>query len=191
MKRFRLALITGLLAGHMAGGALAGEVADAAAKAESLASEGKYDEALSALDTARDAVWNQAPLSFAKSLFVASDPAGFGIYDRRDSNEFKPGETIVIYTEPRGYGYGSDGEMKVISLKLDFEIKDKAGTSLAKQEGFAAWNLRSRVANKEFMGKITYDFSGLEPGEYEVTTTVKDQNSDKTGSFSMPFKIVP
>ena len=81
--------------------------------------------------------------------------------------------------------------MYLLNLKLDFDIKNKAGESLAKQENFSAWALRSRVANKEFMGKVTYNFTGIEPGEYEVVTTVRDQNSSKTGFFSMPFKIVP
>ena len=130
-------------------------------------------------------------MSFGKTIFVASDPAGFGIYDARDSNEFKLGQVIVIYTEPSGYGYGKDGEISVIDLKLDFEIKNNGGVSLAKQENFASWQLRSRFANKEFMGKITYNFTGLDPGAYEVITTAKDQNSSKTASFAMPFKIVP
>jgi hypothetical protein len=171
--------------------AFCGAITDAAAKAEALLSEGKYQESLAALDAARDAVWQKAPLTFGKTLFVVSDPGGYGVYDLRDNNEFKPGEQLVIYTEPQGYGHGRDGAMYLLNLKLDFEIKTKAGESLAKQENFSAWALRSRVANREFMGKVTYNFSGIEPGEYEVITSVRDQNSAKTGSFSMPFKIVP
>jgi hypothetical protein len=168
-----------------------GEIADAAAKAEALFGEGKFQESLAALDAARDAIWQKAPLTFGKTLFVVSDPGGYGVYDLRDNNEFKPGEQLVIYTEPQGYGHGRDGAMYLLNLKLDFEIRTKAGESLAKQENFSAWTLRSRVANKEFMGKVTYNLTGIEPGEYEVITTVRDQNSAKTGSFVMPFKIVP
>lgn len=171
--------------------AFGGAIADAGTKAESLVSEGKFTEALQALDTALSDVLKQAPFSFGKTIFVASDPAGYGIYDSRDSSVFKTGEALVIYTEPHGFAYGRDGDINIMNIKLDFEIKNKAGDSLAKKENFAAWTLRSRVANREFMGKLNYNFTGLEPGEYEVITTAKDQNSDKTGSFSMPFTITP
>jgi hypothetical protein len=54
--------------------------------------EGKFDEALQALETAREVIWNQTPLSFRKTIFVAADPAGFGIYGIRENREFKSGE---------------------------------------------------------------------------------------------------
>jgi hypothetical protein len=188
MKRLQLSLAAWLIA---AAPSLSGEITDAAAKAETLFGEGKYQESLDALNAARDVIWQKAPLTFGKTLFVVSDPGGYGVYDLRDNNEFKPGEQIVIYTEPQGYAHGRDGAMYLLNLKLDFEIRNKAGESLAKQENFAAWALRSRVANREFMGKVTYNLTGIDPGEYEVITTVRDQNSVKTGSFSMAFKIVP
>ena len=56
--------------------------------------------------------------------------------------------------------------------------------------GFGVLKLSSRFPNKEFMGKITYTFSGIEPGDYVVQTNIRDQNSDKTVTFSTPFKIV-
>ncbi len=188
MNRLQMCLAAWLLS---AAPSFSGEITDAAAKAEALLGEGKFQESLAALDAARDAIWQKAPLTFGKTLFVVSDPGGYGVYDLRDNNEFKPGEQLVIYTEPQGYAHGRDGAIYLLNLKLDFEIKRKAGESLAKQENFSAWTLRSRVANREFMGKVTYNFTGIEPGEYEVVTTVRDQNSAKSGSFAMPFRIVP
>ena len=171
--------------------AFAGEISDAGAAAENLTSAGKFDEALQALEKAREVIWNQTPLSFRKTLFVAADPAGFGIYDVRENNEFKSGELLVIYTEPVGFAYSRDGQIFITDMALDFEIKDSSGASLAKQENFASWTLRSRVPNKEFMGKLNYNFTGLQAGDFEVITTVRDKNSQKTNSFSMKFKIVP
>ncbi len=170
---------------------IGGEISDAGTAAEKLVRAGKFDEALQALESAREAVWKQAPLSFRKTLFVASDPAGFGIYDIRETSEFKSGEPLVIYTEPVGFSYGRDGQIFITDMGLDFEIRDSSGASLAKQENFASWTLRSRVPNKEFMGKLNYDFTGLKPGDYEVITMVRDKNSGKKNSFSMAFKIVP
>ena len=113
------------------------------------------------------------------------------MFDIRESDAFKRSEPLVIYTEPVGFAYGRDGQMFITDLALDFEVFDASGASIAAQENFGSWTLRSRVANKEFMGKLDYDFSGLEPGDYEVVTTVRDKNSDKKASFGMKFKLLP
>ena len=39
--------------------------------------------------------------------FVSSEPGGFGIYEDRKSNIFKPGETFLLYVEPLGYTYAT------------------------------------------------------------------------------------
>ena len=170
--------------------AAAGDIADAGSKAESLMEAGNHAGAMSALNSALDSVWGAAPLTINKAVLVASDPQGFGIYDIRDNNQYKSGEPIVIYTEPSGFGYGRDGQLYTINMALDFNIKSSTGESLAIQENFAKWELRSRVPNKEFMGKLTYTFSGIDPGDYVVETVIRDQNSDKTVTFPTSFKIV-
>jgi hypothetical protein len=169
--------------------AQAGEAVDAATRAEQLASEGKYDEALTAIDAAKTAIWEAAPLTFRRALFVASEPQGFGIYDIRETSTFKKSDPLIIYSEPLGFAYGKDGDIYTIDLAMDFAITDAAGKDVASQKGFGTLRLRSRVPNKEFMAKVTYDFSQLPPGDYEVTTTAHDQNSDKSGSFSLKFTI--
>ena len=141
MKRLHVALAAWLMS---AAPLFSGEITDAAAKAEALFGEGKYQESLAALDTAREAIWQKAPLTFGKTLFVVSDPAGYGVYDLRDNNEFKPGEQLVIYTEPQGYAHGRDGAIYVMNMKLDFEIRNKAGESLAQCQ-VADGHLRARV----------------------------------------------
>jgi hypothetical protein len=168
----------------------AGDLVDAAQQAEAAVDAGNFAAALASLNMARDGVWNASPLTVTKAILVASDPQGYGIYDIRDNNQYKAGEPIVIYAEPAGFAYGRDGDMNLINMALDFEIKSSTGESLAVKQDFAKWELRSRVANKEFMGKLTYTFSGIEPGDYVVETTIRDQNSDKKVTFATPFKIV-
>lgn len=181
-----IAAATFMLAGAAA---KAGDIADAAGSAEQLLEAGKYEEAMKALDTVQDMIWREAPLSIRRAVFVASDPQGFGIYEERPSNEFGSGETLIIYAEPFGFGYGREADLFVIDLGLDFVIKASNGSVLAQQENFGSLTLRSRVPNREFMAKLNYDFSGLQPGDYEVLTRIKDKNSDKSTEFSMPFKI--
>ncbi len=44
--------------------------------------------------------------------FISSEPGGYGIYEERKSNVFKPGETFLLYVEPLVYTYGiiTDGD---------------------------------------------------------------------------------
>ena len=173
-----------------AGKAKAGEIVDAAVNAERLLAQRRYDEALATLDNAKDEVWKAAPMTVRKALFTASEPRGFGVYDIKEGTTFKRSDPIIIYAEPVGYGFGRDGELYVIDLGLDFAIKSRDGKILARQENFGSLALRSRVPNKEFMAKLTYDFSGLPAGDYEVTTNIKDKNSDKSTEFTMKFDLV-
>jgi hypothetical protein len=170
-------------------GAVAGELADLGATADTLAQQGQYLEALATLADAQDRVWQKSPLLFRKTVFVASDPAGFGIYDLHEGSTFKRSEPLILYAEPVGYGYRKDGELNVIDLSLDFEVKAKDGRPIGGQKAFANPQLRSRVQNHEFFVKVTYDFSKVPAGEYEVKTTVNDQTTGKAGSFMMPFTL--
>ena len=171
--------------------AMAGEITDAGAAAEQAVTDSNYEDAFKSIEAAKDSIWEQSPLALHNINFTVGEPAGYGIYEVRPSNEFKSGETLVVYTEPQGYGFGQDGDFYIMDMALDFEVKDASGASLAKQENFASWTLRSRYPNKEFMGKLTYDFKGIVPGDYELSTTVRDKNSEKTASFSLKFKITP
>jgi hypothetical protein len=168
---------------------LAGDLSNAGAMAESQVQQGKFLEALATLSEAQDKVWRQSPLLFRKAVFVAGDPAGFGIYELREGNSFRRSETLVVYAEPVGFGYKQDGTISEVNLLLDFEVKSKDGRVIGGQKGFANPQLRSRVQNREFFVKVTYDFSGIPAGEYEVTTAVNDKTSGKSGSFTLPFTL--
>jgi hypothetical protein len=174
-----------------ASAASAGEIVDRAAEAEKLAGSGMYMEALDSLAAAQAKVWEQAPLTVRRAVFVASDPGGFGIYDVRENSVFKPGETLIVYAEPVGFGYKEDGSINVIDIAVDVELKNKEGVSIGAKQDFGRFTLRSRVKNREFMAKLSYDFTGIEPGEYEVFTTLRDATTGKSGTFSLPFTVAP
>ncbi len=169
----------------------AGEITDAGAAAEQAVTDGDYETAFDQIETARASIWEQAPLTLRNVTFTSGEPAGYGIYEKRPTSEFKSGETLIVYSEPQGFGYGEDGDYSIIDMGLDYELKDATGKSLAKQESFSNWKIRSLYPNKEFMGKLTFSFTGIPVGDYELSTTVHDKNSEKSASFSLKFKIIP
>jgi hypothetical protein len=99
--------------------------------------------------------------------FVASEPAGYGMYDEKESNVFAPGETFLLYVEPVGYTYGN--------------ITDENGTILAGQEDLPLSNLISHHQNKELMLQMSIDQTSPFPsGDYVLRYTFTDENSGES-----------
>jgi hypothetical protein len=189
MRKFAAAMAT--MAMLFASPGFAGEIADAGAAAEQQVGNGQFLEAIETLNGAVGKVWAQAPLTVRKALFVSDDPPGFGLYTARPDSVFKASEVLVVYAEPVGYGFGKEGDQNVIDLAVDVELKNKAGQVLGEKADFGRLRLVSHAQNHEFMAKLSYNFSGLPAGEYEVVTTLRDASTGKTGSFALPFTIVP
>jgi hypothetical protein len=122
----------------------------------------------------------------AFDTFVSSEPGGYGMYEDRKSNVFKPGETFLLYVEPVGYAYGTvideDGSrLFTMNFTLDFLISDKNGTVLAGQEEIPISSLVSHHQNKELFFDISIDQSSPFPtGDYVITYRITDKNSGKS-----------
>ena len=187
MRRIAVLTMGALL---FAPGVSAGEISDKAAQAEEHMTAGRYEDAVKALEAAQDKLWAEMPMMFRRALFTAGEPVGYGVYDLRGDNVFKRSEKLIIYSEPMGYGFGRDGSLYVIDLALDFIVKGADGAEVARQEKFGNLTFRSRFPNKEFMARVTYDFSGLPAGDYSVTTVARDAASGKSAEFTLPFKLV-
>jgi hypothetical protein len=141
-------------------------------------------------EKAVDAVWAQGPLRFRQAFFVSEPPAGFGIYTARPDTPFKPGEKLIVYAEPVGFGWKDNGDGTYnLGFNVDLSIKSADGTELGKQENFSKAVVTSHTRNHEFMLVITLDLSGADPGKYVVDYTVHDIASPKSALISLPFAI--
>jgi hypothetical protein len=122
----------------------------------------------------------------AFDTFVSSEPGGYGIYEERKSNVFKPGETFLLYVEPVGYAYGTvtdeDGNtLYTMNFTLDFIISDKNGNVLGGQQDLPVNNIVSYHQNKELNLDISIEQSSLfPPGDYVITYRITDENSGKS-----------
>ncbi len=169
--------------------AAAGPLVEQARQAEAELNAGNAVKALASVEAAFNSVWDATPLGFSEALFVTGKPAGFGVYDARATNVFRPDEDMLVYAEPFGFGYGRDGDAFKIGFDADFELRTAKGQILTSQAGFAVLDMTSRRRNKEFQVFITYSFKGLKPGDYVLATTLRDRNSDKKGAFELPFTV--
>lgn len=170
--------------------ASAGPVADAAGEAERSLAAGASDAAIAAFDRAADAFWQALPLGFRTAVF-ARRANGFGDYEARADGPFRPGETVLIYLEPVGYGWTATGDGFRIRLSADLEIRTAAGIILAKAEDFAAVEQVSRAKSREFQATIGLTLPNLKPDSYELRLTVRDATTGKFANLTMPFVVAP
>jgi hypothetical protein len=189
MKRaaiFALALLAGV---GFAAIAHAEELTDLAKQAESDAKDGKNLEAYDMMRKAALQVWNVGPLLFRKAIFVADKPGGFGIYDPRPDNVFKPGEKLIIYVEPVGFSWQPKKDLNHDQLVVDLVLKDGDGNVVAQQQGFGNFTFDSREQNLETMTAVTIDFADAPAGKYAAELKFHDTVGDKSASFELPFEI--
>ncbi|MEO0914477.1 MAG: hypothetical protein AAFY59_16085 [Pseudomonadota bacterium] len=144
------------------------------------------------LDAARDAyaaAWDVSPLVIEGAAFVTRPAEIAGDYELRETDAFDPGEPLLIYAEPKAYGYLETEEGKEFGVVLDLEVLSEEGTSLLQQEEFQTIRLRSQAEVKEMFLNITLNLSGFTPGAYQVLIRAHDIASDESAEFTLPFTV--
>jgi hypothetical protein len=138
-------------------------------------------------------VWNQTEFNATFSTFVEPfSAAGYGVYEERN-NIFAPGETIVLYVEPVGFGHeqvideGGDSNgnntntttLYLMNMTADYEIAAANGTELQLIEDVQAGNITSHRPNTEMFLTLTItpDVQPLPIGSYVITYSVNDEVS--------------
>ncbi len=170
--------------------AAAGPAVDAAAKAEALVAEGKPAEALDAFDAAYEALWNFMPLGF-RNVHLVESSSGYGIYEEQKDTSFRADDRMAVYVEPVGYSYAETANGYSIDLKTSLEIRDPDGKVVAGAKDLWTGALETRRRNREFNMTLSYIVPFMRPGDYVAVFHVRDGNSEKTGSFEVPFTMLP
>ena len=182
--KIRAAGLTTILvaAAFLSSFAIAGPAIDAATRAEALVVEGKTAEALDALSEAMDALCAASPLAFGRVVVVDSSE-GYGVYSERMNKTFKPDEKLLVYVEPVCLAEGANG---ALGFKADLAIENTTGQVLGEAKDVFTISTSKR---RDFSTTLSFGVPYLRPGEYKAAFTVHDQNSDKTGTFEVPFSI--
>ena len=169
--------------------AFAGEITDRAAEAEKALQAGDGAGALEKFRGAEEALWQAMPLA-VQNVKQVDSAGGFGIYTERANHIYKPGEKVVLYMEPVGYGYGSDGlGNSQIALSVDLTVLSDSGEALGTFEKIGSVQVASRSHNRELFFKLDLSLDGLPPGKYKCNFLMHDQNSTKTAPFSTDIEI--
>ena len=167
-----------------------------------LTQDGVNNSQLAELQAAKQrylAAWNNTAFTSQFDVFIEEGShAGYGMYTEHvPANVFRPGETIVLYMEPVGFGHqpvideanvNSAATLYRINMTADYTISDSAGTVLATIEDIPAGEIISHTKNTEF--SLTLTLSQEEPfpvGDYIVTYVVNDQATGQ--SFQIDKQI--
>jgi len=185
-----LALLTGLIGNSARAQEVSAEDLDQQVKAaEGLAADGKFVEALDAMRAATVSLWEAAPLTFRRALWIEEAPGGWGVYTPRSSATYASGDKMIAYAEPVGFSWRESGEQWVIEWTADMVIKSKDGTELQRVNDFQQLKITSHERNQEVFASFTYTFTDIPTGDYVVDTVLRDKGSGKTATFSLPFVI--
>ncbi|MGU3538668.1 tetratricopeptide repeat protein [Methylobacterium sp. A54F] len=145
---------------------------------------------LDAQESAVAATWARLPFGVRTSTLIAGSSGGFGIYEARSSNVYKPGEEILVYLEPIGYTWAPrDGGTYGIGIVMDFELVTKSGEILAGQKAFMEQAFVSHHRNREFSLTFTGTFKGLTAGDYTLALVLHDKGSSRTTRVEKAFVI--
>lgn len=135
--------------------------------------------------------WGKLGLTERTYTFVTEPSKGYGIYQEKQSSIFKPGEKVITYVEPIGFGWKElPHDMYELNFVSDVKIKAANGDVLLDQKGFAKNVLQSHNANMEFSMDFTLTLTGAPAGQYTLSYTIHDMSSDQTSTFDQDFTIV-
>jgi hypothetical protein len=173
----------------------------------SQAQEGQIGNPLAQLDAAREqflSAWNNTAFTSQFDVFIAEGSnSGYGIYrEHLPANVFRPGETMVLYIEPVGFGHqpiadtsSQEGgnnttprSLYLINMTADYIISDSTGSELQTLEDLPAASLISHRQNTEF--PLTLTLSQEQPfpvGDYIITYVITDEVSGQ--SFQIEKRI--
>jgi hypothetical protein len=185
---FRTIIAFSVLAGCMIP-LRAGELEDLGRVAEKQANAGEHTEAVDTLRRAIDTVIAKGPLVLRRVQFITEPPRGFGIYQPRANNVFRPGESLIVYAEPVGVAWKAEGGVKRTLIVTDFDVRTRDGKILGGQKEFGKFEFNSRAPHHEIMTHLTITVNGVPPASYVLTATYRDLISGKSATLEIPFEI--
>ena len=141
-------------------------------------------------------VWDQLEFEPLVATFVnASDVIGNGQYQEH-SNVFAPGEEIVLYVQPIGFGHkqiqGQNGEkLYLMNFTADIVLSTKNGTIVGGGQDIPISKLISHYRNIDLFATLTLT---LPPdpsikGDYLAKYTLNDQTTGKSFDITKDVTI--
>ena len=141
-------------------------------------------------------VWDQLEFEPRVATFVnESEMIGNGQYQEH-SNVFPPGENIVLYVQPIGFGHkqiqGQNGEkLYLMNFTADIILSTKNGTIIGGGQDIPVTQLISHYRNVELLATLTLTIPPDQSikGDYLARYTMNDQTTGKSFDITKDVTI--
>lgn len=190
MKKILATTLVAVLVPLAGSTAFAAEPEELVGAAAAMIREGRTVEAYKTLKKGLDLLGPRAPLTVLRSMLIKDDPAATGVYDPRGSNRYLQGERIVVYGEVIGFATIAEEGRQRVSLGFDYTLTGAEGEIYAGKREFGTWEQESRDPITETYFYLSYEFTGLEPGIYDLETKIRDTVSKKETTLVIPVEII-
>ena len=157
-------------------------------KAFDALAEDKTHEALEAAHKSMLLLTQQDKFHIRMTKLVSAEPSGWGVYTKRKSNQYKPGEKVRVYVEPGSFKYkrGSEG-MFNFGFTVDFVLAKTDGKILGGQQDFGRFPFKSHRLNTEIFLDLKFTLTGLPADKYIMKITVHDMISKEIETIDIPI----
>ena len=146
-------------------------------------------EAFKNAQTAYDAAWEANGLAFSVATFTQDGGTAYGQYTPREDAVFQNDEVLSIYAEPVGYAFSQTEGVFAFKLTASYKLLNLSGQVLAEQDDFAVFSGEGRSRQRELAAALSFQFSGLPAGDYQLETMFNDETGGKEAGFTLPFTI--
>ena len=137
------------------------------------------------LDKARDA----APMVIKPFMPVARAAKYFGDYEVRPTTEYRRGEKMYFYAEPKNLVMSKGaGGMFEPAFEVDLEVKPEKGETL-KQPNFMSMRIPSKSRIQDLYLNMSVSLGQAPAGKYNIKFVVRDLNSKKSANVSQDVTI--
>lgn len=138
---------------------------------------------------AYDAAWIANGLAFTAATFTEDGGTAYGQYTPRENSVFLDSDVLSIYAEPVGYAFSRNDDTFAFELTASYKLLNLSGQVLAEEDKFAVFSGRGRSKQRELAAALSFQFTGLPAGDYELETRFTDEIGGKEAGFTLPFTI--
>lgn len=180
-----VALAGGPMIGAQA--ALGDTLGEAAVGIEALIEQGRNDEAVRAARRFMQSVTDRTGFGVTNARLIERPATGFGIYEPRGSNVYRPGDPVYAYVEVYGFSLSpqSDGANRLM-FDVAFTLDTPDGQQMT-ESLISMGEIRLDSFSEPLDGyfHLTFRVTGVD-GAFTLRTRVTDRESGQSDEFLLP-----
>ena len=124
-----------------------------------------------------------------RNLAFCKEVTSFGVFKRFASNEFKPGEEVLLYCEVENLKSQSTEQGYHTAIKSSYLIFDARGQRIAEQDFPASDDFCANPRRDFFIPYFIALPKRLSSGSYTLQLTIEDSQTSKVGQSSIEFSV--